>query len=254
MPITTKKEQYLLQPDATMYYFGIDKDTYPGNTFMYDMWVNTNIRFTGFYLGGTSTISGPCCHPTSSWMPASNPSSVRTYLAGLGYGFAPLYVGQQYDNPNCPSCNALTYDQGGADARNAAQLMIAAGFPDLSVCFLDVEAGGTLPASLISYISGWVYEMNNATGYWAGVYCSYESAGQISTAVGSSNVTLWVWDLNIQGCQENTPFPTPNPASAYPAAKTLQYAQGCTISNGVTTTSADLDSSLYSDPSRNPVQ
>lgn len=222
---------------------------------MAGIWNNTNIWFTGFYLGGTNTIAGPCCYGASTWMPASDPSSVRSYLASLGFGFAPLYLGQQYDNPRCPSCNALTYDQGGADARNAAQLMIAAGFPDLTVCFLDVEMGGTLPTSLIDYISGWVYEMNNATGYWAGVYCSYESAAQISTAVGSSNVTLWVWDLNIDACQENSPFPTPSPSTAFAAARTLQYAQGCTVSNGSTAISpVDLDSSFYKDPSTNPVQ
>jgi len=133
--------------------------------------------------------------------------------------------------------------------------MDAAGFPDVSVVFLDVEEGGTLQADFMAYIEAWINEVNGQTPYWAGVYCSYDqTAAQISAAVGSSKVTVYVFDLNIQGCQQNSPFPTPSPSSAYSGAKSLQYAQGCTISNGSSTISADLDSSFYTDPSRNPTQ
>lgn len=254
MPISTKKQQYLDQ-SATSVYAGMDSDNYPGATWMQTAYDNTNLFFTGFYLGKTSSISGPCCHPTSTWMPESSPGSVRTALYDMGWGFVPLYVGQQYNDPNCPSCNVLTSAQGTTDAQNAADLMSAAGFPDLSVVFLDVEAGGTLPSSFMDYIQAWINEINNATSYWAGAYCSYDqTAAQISAKVGSGNVTLYVFDLNIQGCKETSPFPTPSPSSAYSGAKSLQYAQGCTISNGTSTITADLDSSFYTDPSRNPTQ
>ena len=149
----------------------------------------------------------------------------------------------------------MTAAQGKTDAQNAASLMSAAGFPDMSVVFLDIEQGGALPSSFMDYIDAWISEVNSNTAYWAGVYCSYDqTAAQIASAVGSGNVTFYVWDLNIQGCQEVSPFPTPSPSSAYSGAKSLQYAQNCTISNGSSTITADLDSSFFQDPSRNPTQ
>ncbi|MGC2486477.1 MAG: glycoside hydrolase domain-containing protein [Acidimicrobiales bacterium] len=181
--------------------------------------------------------------------------SVRSYLADVGFGFMPLYLGMQEGDKKCPSCNTLTTAQGTDDANRASNLMAAAGFANGAVCWLDVELGGTLSAAFIDYISAWVSELNNHTDYWAGVYCSYdETAAQIATACGADNVNFWVWDLNIDSCQEDTPFPTPSPSSAYSNATALQYAQNCTISNGVTTNGADLDSSVYSDPSINPIQ
>jgi hypothetical protein len=236
-------------------YAGMDADIYPGNTFMSHLKANTNIEFTGFYLGGTSTLVGPCCHPTSTWMPESSPGSVRSYLANLGFGFLPLYVGQQENNPKCPSCDILTNAQGIDDANHASNLMSAAGFPAFAACWLDIELGGTLSAAYITYISAWVKQLNENTDYWAGVYCSYdETAAQVVAAVGASNVNMWVFDLNIASCKEDTPFPTPTPSSAYSHATSLQYSDDCTISNGVSTYEVDLDSSIYQDPSQNPIQ
>lgn len=96
--------------------------------------------------------------------------------------------------------------------------------------------------------------LNQNTGYWAGVYGSYDqTAQQISNAVGASNVTIWTFDLSIQGCVTNTPFPTPAPDVAYSVAKSLQYALGCDIFNGVVSIkNVDLDSSYFTDPSSNP--
>lgn len=54
---------------------GIDVDGYPGNTFMEDLWNNTNVFFTGFYLGATETLDGPCCFGSSTWMPESSPAA-----------------------------------------------------------------------------------------------------------------------------------------------------------------------------------
>lgn len=259
MSILSKKPQGKAQirsSTATTVYAGMDRSAYPGQTEMQDLFSNTNMWFTGFYLGGTDTIAGPCCHSSSSWMPPSDPSSVRSALKSQGWGFLPIYVGQQDDDSECPSCSNLTSAQGTADGQNAAALMQAAGFPTLAVVFLDIELGGLLPSGFVDYVSAWVAEVNNNTGYWAGVYCSYDqTAQQISNAVGASNVTIWTFDLSIQGCVTNTPFPTPAPDVAYSAAKSLQYAQGCNISNGVVTiNNVDLDSSYSTDPSSNPTQ
>jgi hypothetical protein len=249
------KKAQLPLPDTT-YYAGFDSSGYPGDTYMLDLYANTNIYYTGFYLGKTSTLVGPCCHASSTWMPESSPSSVHTYLSGLGYGFLPLYVGQQQSDSECPAgCDVLTSAQGVDDANHASNLMSAAGFPDDAVCWLDVERGGTLSTDFITYINSWVDQMNNNTVYYAGVYCSYDStAAQIVTAVGELNVNVWVWDLNIDSCKEDSPFATPAPSGAYSHATALQYAQGCTISNGVTTHGGDLNSSNFTDPSSNPIQ
>lgn len=254
-PLTLEEKLARFQgPDVTTY-AGMDSSGYPGNAFMEGLWNETNIAFTGFYLGETSTLVGPCCHESSAWMPTSSPGSVRTYLEGLGFGFLPIYVGQQENDSECPSCDTLTSAQGTDDANHASNLMDAAGFPAASVCWLDVELGGSLSTAFLNYIGAWVDQMNNNTEYWAGVYCSYDvSAGQIVSKVGASNVNIWVWDLNIDSCQEYSPFPKPTPSSAYSHATSLQYAQGCTISNGTSTYGVDLDSSLYLDPSSNPIQ
>lgn len=254
MPISTKKQEYRAQATANVY-AGMDTDTYPGTTWMKTAWSMTNLYFTGFYLGKTSSVRGPCCHPTSTWMPESSPKSVRSALETIGWGFLPVYVGQQYENPNCPTCNVLTSAQGKTDGENAANLMAAAGFPTLAVVFLDIELGGTLPSNFLDYVSAWITEVNEETAYWAGVYCSSDkTAAQIVASVGSSSVTLDVFDLNIQTCKRTSPFPTPTPATAYSGAKNLQYAQGCTISNGTSTITADLDSSRFTNPSKNPTQ
>jgi|GEM_PF-5046345 len=83
MPVSTKKQQYLEQ-SATNVYAGMDADAYPGAIWMQTAYDNTNLWFTGFYLGKTSTIPGPCCHESSSWMPETSPSSVRTALYDMG--------------------------------------------------------------------------------------------------------------------------------------------------------------------------
>lgn len=142
--------------------------------------------------------------------------------AGLGWGFLILYVGRQV------GWSGLTYAQGQADATNAASLAQQAGFPNLATIFLDVETGGTLPADMISYIQGWVSEIDNNTAYWAGAYCSfYETAAQIKQAVGSDQITFWCWNINCPpspGC--TLPSSPPNPTSfGYSGASAWQYAQ-----------------------------
>jgi hypothetical protein len=161
-PQAEAKASRLSLPDTSVW-AGLDSSAYPGNTFMSDLWSNTNMFFTGFYLGETSTLVGPCCHPSSSWMPESSPGSVRSFLEGVGFGFLPIYVGQQDNDPICSTCNVLTHDQGVDDANHASNLMNAAGFADGTVCWLDIETGGTLSSEFMAYITAWVSQLNSNT-------------------------------------------------------------------------------------------
>jgi hypothetical protein len=142
-------------------------------------WGNTPMFWTGFYLAPAPD------HPDTSWM--ANYNTIR----GQGWGFAPLYVGRQAGWSN------LTEAQGRSDAHNAADLATSAAVWTNSHLFLDIETGGTLPSNLISYIVGWESEIAVATPFRGGVYCSYQSASQINTALGGEIIPFWCWRL---GC------------------------------------------------------
>lgn len=229
-------------------YLGFDISGYPGDAAMSAWWANSPLFFTGFYLAPAPN------HSDTSWM------SKRSYLAGLGWGFAVVYVGRQAGQSN------LTYAQGQADADNAATLAGNAGFPSLATIFLDIETGGTLPNNLISYIQGWVAEIDGVSAYWAGVYCSYTSAAQIKTALGSDHITFWCWHVDCPpspGC--TLPSTPPSPSSCgYSGASVWQYAQSpepggiscsgysggqCSKTYGGYTLHVDLDTASSTNPS-----
>jgi hypothetical protein len=197
-------------PSSRDPYFGVDISDYPGDAQMQGWWSGSPRWYVGFYLAPAPD------HSDTSWM------TKRSYLAGLGWGFLIIYVGRQV------GWSGLTYAQGQADASNAAGLASQAGFPSLATIFLDVETGGTLPSDMISYIQGWVDEIDNHTVYWAGVYCSfYQSAAQIKQAVGANQITFWCWNVNCPpspGC--TLPSSPPNPTGCgYSGASAWQYAQ-----------------------------
>lgn len=147
----------------------------------------------------------------------------RSYLKGLGWGFLPVYLGRQ----SWDDAQYLTYAQGQADALSAANLAGQAGFPSGTVIFLDIETGGTLALNLISYITGWVHEIDSsATIYWAGIYCNASCAAQIKSAICSDQATFWCVKVDCPpspGC--NLPTQAPNPANCgISYAQAWQYA------------------------------
>lgn len=219
-----------------MAFAGLDRSIYPGDAAMDWLFNNTNLAWTGFYLPAPN-------HPNTSWVPPSAPASVRSTLLGQGWGFAPLYVGQQTDS------HVLTASQGVLDAQDAANQASRAGFPQNAVIFLDIELGGRLPSAMIDYYKAWVQELFN-NNYQPGVYCSFDkSADQLSAADGRA--VTWVWNLNkFDRSSAVNPYPTSDPTNSdYAGASVWQLLQGCNINVNGTLLEVDLDSATLQDPS-----
>jgi Rv2525c-like, glycoside hydrolase-like domain/Hemopexin len=108
-------------------YGGVDVLQYPGDPAMDILWNTTSLTWTGFYLAPAPSQGN------TSWM------NRRAFLEGLGWGFAPIYVGQQ--THASPGSHTLTQAQGTIDANDAAALALHAGFVPGSIIYLDIETG-----------------------------------------------------------------------------------------------------------------
>jgi hypothetical protein len=219
------------------FFLGLDTSIYPGDNAMQILRAHALIAFTGFYLAPAPS------HPNTSWM------QKRAFLLGLGYGFAPVYLGQQAATG--PGSHNLSAPQGTLDGRNAAQLAATAGFPAQSVLYLDIETGPPMSANYLAYYSAWVQAVVDS-GFTPGAYCSHLLARQVQQQ--DARAVLWVFRLQFQnGHRFTPPLPTPNPALPdAPDATVLQYAQNCPLVVGGLTLNVDLDSSLVADPSQPP--
>jgi hypothetical protein len=218
-------------------FLGLDTSVYPGDNVMKLARTQANIAFTGFYLAPAPS------HSDTSFM------KKRAFLAGLGYGFAPVYVGQQQSGPGSHNLSAK---QGTIDGKNAAALMQTAGFPASSVVYLDVETGPPATPVFFSYYTAWVQAVITA-GFTPGVYVSHLLAAQF--LAHDSRAVPWVFQLQFSGGHVFTPpLPTPNPStSGFSGAKVLQFAQNCTLNlTGTHLSPVDLDTALVPDPSAPP--
>ena len=218
-------------------FLGLDTSAYPGDNLMKLARTQANIAFTGFYLAPAPS------HPNTGWM------KKRSLLSGLGYGFAPIYVGQQQSGPGSHNLSAK---QGGIDGKDAAQLMKTAGFPALSIVYLDVETGPPAIPAFFAYYAAWVQGVVSA-GFTPGVYCSHLLAAQF--LAHDSRAVPWVFQLKFtNGHVFTPPLPTPDPSkSQFSGAKVLQYAQNCTLNlTGAQIMPIDLDTALVADPSAPP--
>jgi Domain of unknown function (DUF1906) len=216
-------------------FLGLDTSVYPGDNVMQTLRTQAHVIFTGFYLAPAPS------HPNASWM------QKRAFLSGLGYGFAPVYLGQQAASG--PGSHNLTAQQGTIDAGNATQLAAQAGFPAQSVIYLDVETGPPLAPQFIAYVGAWVQGVSGH-GFTPGVYCSHLLAGGVHQL--APNVRQWVFKLLFQeGHHFAPPLPTPNPALPdAPNATILQYAQNCPLTVGASTLNVDLNTATVADPSQ----
>ena len=86
-------------------YAGMDRCDYPGSKPMSWLKKNTNLVWSGFYLGKSPSHCG------TSWMKA------RAELVEQGWGLAPIYVGQQVTGPGS---RTVTAEQGAMTARMLA--------------------------------------------------------------------------------------------------------------------------------------
>ena len=231
-------------------HLGFDRLTYPGDSVMQSLWNSTPLAFVAAYLAPAPSQG------YTGWMPAV--PTLRT----MGWGIAPVYVGQQA--AGSPGSHTLTAAQGATDALDATMLAQAAGLDAGSVVYLDVELGGTLAPEQITYIVAWVTAMNGGT-YRPGVYCSFsQTAAQIVANVG--DIPVWVFHpvvsgpANVDLALEGAPDPA---GSGFGAALVWQHKMSL---NGPVTLQwvdrdtgaaaslgpVDLDTAVCLDPS-NPV-
>src|SRR5918912_944425 len=161
-------------------FLGFDTSLYPGDSAMQTLRTQALLAFTGFYLAPAPS------HPNTSWM------QKRTFLQGLGYGFAPVYLSQQAANG--PGSHNLTAQQGTIDGRNAAQLAAQAGFPAQSVFYLDIETGPPMSPAYLAYYSAWVQSVVD-NGFTPGAYCSHLLAQQVHSR--DARAVLWVFRLQV---------------------------------------------------------
>lgn len=214
---------------------GVDRSSYPGDNVI-DLFLHqSNVKWFGFYLGPAPS------HSDHSWM------SRRAHLVGLGFGLAPIYVGQQ--EPNIPhSSHVLTTAQGMADGAGAVSLAAGAGFPSSSVIYLDIESGGPLSSTMLTYTTAWVGAVT-AGNFRTGIYCSHNVSAAL--AVKFPGTFIWNWKIPAHSPPYHAPFPVPDPAnSGYTGATMWQFAQNVNLFVGGTQLlTYDLDSSTVQDPS-----
>src|SRR5271165_6934494 len=217
---------------------GFDRSEYPGDDLMRWLWDNTNLAWTGFYLAPAPS------HPNAGWM------GTRQFLSALGWGFAPLYLGQQAQGPGSHVLNSL---QGYFDGIEAASLALRAGFPSHSVIYLDIEQGPPLGQPAADYYKSWVQGVFDQ-GYYPGVYCSFLLASQLDAI--DYRPVMWTFHLKYPNQTYQDPLPTPDPSkSGYSSASVWQLMQGGSIrvqdDNGLyrTLSPVDLDSADTADPS-----
>ena len=225
-------------------YVGFDCLAYPGLDEMTWLKANTNLSWCGFYLAPAPS------HSDSSW------SGNRGDLIALGWGVAPIYVGQQTSGPGSHNVNGA---QGTTDGTDAATLANAAGFPNASFLYLDIEDGSALTDVAKAYVASWILAVV-AGGYSPGIYCSHLIAQQVADLVDTLNPTpntrIWAYKVTTVDPHPYTGdpanFPSPNPSSSgFAGASALQYEQNAILSlptAPTTSLTVDLSSSNIQDP------
>lgn len=225
---------------------GFDRLTYPGDAVMTALYDNTNLAWTGFYLAPAPS------QPYTGWM-----TKAQT-LRDMGWGLAPVYVGQQW--PGGPGSHVLTAEQGSIDAQDAMTLADTAGIGANCVIYLDIEIGGRLPASYLSYAQAW-FDGVRGSRYRPGAYCSYLDT-PIQLQAANPDLFFWVFNINkfakTQALDTDGSFRTPPVGgSGCSFATAWQFIQGAdTIpvprgdGTSGTLSSVDMDSATVLDPSQ----
>jgi hypothetical protein len=214
---------------------GMDTSVYPGDAVMAHLRANTNLVWTGFYLGPAPSHSG------TSWM------GKRNVLLAQGWGLAPLYVGQQESGLGSHHVDAA---HGDTDGVHAVALATQAEFPVGSVLYLDIEIGGPLSTAMRAYLQRWSQRVT-AGGFVPGAYLSHLSADSALQAV--PDLKLWVYRLRTadQGVDKDPPFRSGPPSeSGVTDAIACQWAQNCLIPKPGERQLVDLNIASTADPSR----
>ncbi|HEX4321070.1 MAG TPA: glycoside hydrolase domain-containing protein [Acidobacteriaceae bacterium] len=213
---------------------GFDSGSYPGDATMNFLKANTNFVFCGYYLAPSPSQS----HAT--WM------GNRDFLAAAGWGFAPVYVGQQVIPPGSLNPSTTT---GQVDGEQAAGYMASEGFAANSYVYLDLENGPPLTPAQHDYVTAWSAAVVDG-GYKPGVYCSHLLAAQVAAL--RPDARIWTFRIPATPPPLSNPYPTPDPAHVFPGAHVLQHIQNCSIqasAGGPAILKADLNSAPLADPS-----
>jgi hypothetical protein len=212
-------------------FYGIDLSPYPGDNAMQAWWNDSPFNYAGFYLGPAPD------HPDASFM------DKRQVLLNQGWGLLPVYVGHQ------AGCRYLNTQTGAGDGDDAAGLMAGAGFSRGTVVFLDIETAHPLTAEYLSYVSGWVEEIQNQ-GFSAGVYCNTANASQLESAL-SGNIQFWVAHYTGYDLPSSTPSPADSGVSF---ASSWQFVGDAEMTYGGFPLDVDFDTSTYTDPATEAVR
>jgi len=229
-------------------YVGLDTDVMPTADQLSAIW-RLGVRWLGSYL-----CPAPC-HSDHSWMGS------REEMEAMGFGLAPVFVGQQCQGPGSSPGNPLvTANQGTIDGLAAATLMLSEGYPPGSYCFLDIEGGGNLEAAMATYAGAWAAAMASR-GWGVGFYCAHARAPALAALWPSARI--WAVRTLAVGTQAN-PIVVQPPlcvdqagnvlapsGSGYPQATMWQGPMGLDVTldvNGVPLL-VDLSTSLLADPS-----
>jgi hypothetical protein len=217
---------------------GFDRSAYPGDHLMTRLRHDTNFKWCGYYLFPT-----PSHTSDGSWM------GKRAFLQGLGWGLAPLYVGQQVVPPGSRHPSAA---QGTTDGREAVALMEAEGFPEGSFVYLDLENGPPLQPKQRDYVGTWC-DAVRAGKYQAGVYVSH---GMAAAVIGLRPQPPRIWAIRVTTTDPHEvpgpPFPAGDPGvgSHFPQAFMWQAHQNASIDlpSGGRLKPIDLDTALSDNP------
>ncbi|KGK57303.1 hypothetical protein FHR53_001717 [Xanthomonas arboricola] len=201
------------------FHSGFDTYRFPGYEALAWLRQHTPLTWCGYYLGPSPS------HLDCGWM------GKRGVLLQQGWGFAPVYVGQQ----TCgPGKHCVTAERGIIDGAQAAELASVEGFPAGSTLYLDWEDGGTPDADALAYIGKWMQAMNNA-GYAPGIYCSHLLAQQLSAQFRNGRPPrVWAWKV---GTTSRHPYTgqieqliAADPAGCgYPQATLWQFEQNAVL-------------------------
>src|SRR5262249_45415650 len=129
----------------------------------------------------------------------------RSFLTQRGWGLAPVYVGQQQKGRGS---HDVSGDRGRLDGLDAVWLARSAGFPGMSVLYLDIEGSPPFTQSMLDYYQTWV-ETVIFFGYWPGAYCSSGLAAKLHAI--NDRTKFWVahWkQIPFTGNE----YPAPDPA------------------------------------------
>jgi len=218
-----------------MSYAGFDTDVFPGLEQMGWVIANTNLRWCGYYLAPAPS------HQDDSWM------GQRQALVDLGWGLAPVYVGQQVSGPGS---KVLSAAQGTEDGADAATLMFDEGFPPNSCVYLDLENGAPFTPPQIEYVKAWVAAVADA-GLQPGVYCSHGIAAAVSALCPSARIWAFKVPTVAHTSTAGLTYPALDPAgSGFHNAVAWQRIQNTTLHQApVTVMNVDLDTASVPDPS-----